>query len=221
MPSFSDCQLASSVFSSEQLKDNSLAFWRLGDLTDSSVNGNTLTNTNSVQFVAGKIGNCAEFNGTSNFLSLVSFSSAFNSSSPYTISIWHNITTLKSLFTLVGCSSSQSLHIHGSSSGALSVNNSSTGDVSIASFFVTNEWHHLVITRNSSSFIKVYKDALLVYNAVAGVTYGSVPNLQLGSLQGSGLFFMSGKLDAVGLWDQELNQQDVNILYNGGRGYEP
>lgn len=220
MPSFSDCELGSLALSAQGLQENNLAFWRLEDLTDSSPNGNTLTNNNSVQFVAGKIGNCAEFNGTDNFLRLNSFSSSFNTSTPYSISIWHNITTLKDYFTLVGCSSSGSLNIHGDSSGALAVNNAFTADVSIASFFTTNTWHHLVVTRNASNFIKVYKNASLVYNALGGVTYGNVPNLQLGALAGSSSFNLSGKLDAVGLWTSELSQADVNLLYNGGAGLQ-
>jgi len=220
MPSFSNCELASLALSAQGLQENNLAFWALEDLTDSSPNGNTLTNNNSVQFVAGKIGNCAEFNGTNNFLRLNSFSSSFNSSTPYSISIWHNITTLKDFFTLVGCNSSTSLHIHGNLAGALAVNNSQSGDVSIASFFTTNTWHHLVVTRNASNFIKVYKNASLVYNALGGVTYGNVPNLQLGALAGNGSFFLSGKLDAVGLWTSELSQADVNLLYNGGAGLQ-
>jgi len=39
--------------------------YRLSDANDSSGNSNTLTNNNSVGFVAGKFGNCADF-GTSN-----------------------------------------------------------------------------------------------------------------------------------------------------------
>ena len=220
MPSLKDSSFGEALILSAGLSEDNLAFWRLEDTTDSSPNGNTLTNNNSVQFVAGKIGNCAEFNGTNNFLRLSSFSSSFNASSPYSVSAWHNITTLKDFFTLAGCSTAQSLHIHGNASGALAVNNSQTADISIASFFVTSEWHHLVVTRNSSGILKVYKDASLVYNAVQGVTYGSVPNIQLGALQGNASFFMSGKLDAVGLWTRELDQTEVNQLYNGGVGLQ-
>jgi len=226
MPSFSNCLLgALTVPSLLRIQEDNLAFWRLEDTTDSSINGNTLTNNGSLTFVAGKIENCGQFAPAvgaqpDKFLSLASFSSPFNSGQPYSISIWHNSADIKNYFTLISCSTAQSLHIHGDSNGTLFINNSQTADVSVAGFFVANEWHHLVVARTSSGYIKVYKDSTLVYNALAGVTYGSVPNLRLGSLQDNGNFTLNGKLDAVGLWTRELDQTEVNQLYNGGVGLQ-
>lgn len=198
-----------------------LAFWKLSDVTDSSPNGNTLTNNNSVQFVAGKIGNCAEFNGSNNYLRLNSFSSSFATNSPYTISLWYNITTLKNYFTLIGCSNTGTFNIHGFANGDLAVNNSAAADASIAGFFTTNSWNHMVVSRDISGNIKIYKNAVQLYNASAQVTYGLVPFIEIGALSSYGsVFATNGKIDAVGIWTRELNQSEINDLYNNGKGTE-
>jgi hypothetical protein len=54
---------------SSSLLTGLLAFYNLSDLTDSSGNGNTLTNNNGVTFSSGKIGNAATLNG-SNWLTV-------------------------------------------------------------------------------------------------------------------------------------------------------
>jgi hypothetical protein len=198
-----------------------LAFWKLSNVTDSSPNGNTLTNNNSVQFVAGKIGNCAEFNGSNNYLSLGSFSSSFYSDSPYTFSLWYNITTLKDYFTLIGCFELETFNIHGFANGDLAVNNSAAGDASIAGFFTTNSWNHMVVSRDISGNIKIYKNAVQLYNAPEQVLYGFVPFIEIGALSTyGGTFATNGKIDAVGIWTRELNQSEINDLYNNGKGTE-
>jgi len=210
--------ISNSVFPMKDL----LAFWRLEGLTDSSGNGNSLTNNNSVQFVAGKIGNCAEFNGSNNYLSLGSFSSSFYSNSPYTFSLWYNITTLKNYFTLIGCFNTVTFNIHGFANGDLDVNNSAAADASIAGFFTTNSWNHMVVSRDISGNIKIYKNAVQLYNAPAQVTYGLVPFIEIGALSTYGSTFATdGKIDAVGIWTRELTEQEIETLYNNGEGLEP
>jgi hypothetical protein len=200
---------------------NLLAFWRLEGLTDSSGNGNSLTNNNSVQFVAGKIGNCAEFNGSDNYLSLGSFSSSFYSDSPYTFSLWYNITTLKNYFTLIGCYNTGTFNIHGFVNGDLAVNNSAAADASIAGFFTTNSWNHMVVSRDISGNIKIYKNAVQLYNAPAQVTYGLVPFIEIGALSTYGsVFATNGKIDAVGIWSRALTEEEIQALYNDGNGAE-
>jgi hypothetical protein len=49
------------------LRSGLLAFYKLSDTSDSSGRGNTLTNNGGVTFVAGKIGNAAEFDGENYF----------------------------------------------------------------------------------------------------------------------------------------------------------
>ena len=199
-----------------------LAFFKLDDLTDASGNGNDLINTNDVQFVAGKIDNCAQFNGTGQSLGLNSFSSTFSSNSPYTISLWYNVTTLKDLFSLVGCSDAETINIHGDISGALSINNAAEADINIPSFFTEGSWNHLVVTRNSSDEIAVWKNGVKLIETASTDTYGPVPFLNIGNYDTSGeQFAMDGKIDAVGLWQRTLTQSEIESLYNNYNGLEP
>lgn len=205
------------------IPSNYLAFWKLNDLADSSPNGNTLINTNNVQFVPGKIGNCAEFDGTTiRYLGIDSFSSPFNTASPYTISLWYNLTTLRSLFTLIGCGNNNTFNMHGDSTGGLSINNSANSDVSISNFFTTNSWNHIVVTRDSSNQMRVWKNGIKVYDSPATVSYGNVPFIDIGFLRGYGAsFLVDGKIDAIGVWQRDLIQSEIDILYNNGIGREP
>jgi len=198
-----------------------LAFWKLDDITDASGNGNNLINTNDVQFVAGKIGNCAQFDGTGKSLGLDSFSSPFSSDSPYTISLWYNVTTLKNYFSLVGCVDVETLNIHGSVDGSLDINNSAVRDFYVENFFTTGSWNHFVATRNSSGQIVAWRNGVKVQESASTATYGNIPFINIGNLDTSGdLFAMDGKIDAVGIWQRELNESEIESLYNSGNGLE-
>lgn len=67
--------------------------YRLSSTTDYSGNGNNLTNNNTVTFVAGKFGNCADF-GTSNTDKYLRISSAMGiSNGVITVSLWVRMNT--------------------------------------------------------------------------------------------------------------------------------
>jgi len=199
-----------------------LAFWKLADTTDSSPNGNNLLNPDDVQFVPGKINNCAQFDGTGKSLNLTSFSSSFNTASPYTISLWYNVTTLKDYFSLIGCSDGSTLNIHGSESGRLDINNSTAADIFVEGFFTAGSWNHLVVTRNSSNQIAVWRNGVKVQESTATGTYGNVPFINIGNVDTSGTSFATdGKIDAVGIWQRELTQTEIQTLYNNYDGREP
>ncbi len=203
------------------IPSNSLAFWKLADLTD-SIGANTLTNNGGVQFVTGKIGNCAQFDGTSQSLGINSFISPFNTASPYTVSLWYNINTLKNYFSLISCSNTGTFNVHGFENGDLAINNSQFADISVSNFFTINSWNHFVITRNSSSQIAVWKNGIKVHESTAVVQYGNVPFINIGNLDTNGTSFATdGKIDAVGLWQRELTEQEILNLYNNGNGLEP
>jgi hypothetical protein len=199
-----------------------LAFYKLDDLTDASGNGNTLTDEGNVAFSSGKIGNCAQFNGTGQSLGLNSFSSPFSSNLPYTISLWYNVTTLKNYFSLVGCSETETINIHGDVDGGLSINNAGESDINIPNFFTAGSWNHLVVTRNSSNEIEVWKNGVSLGATASTDTYGNIPFLNIGNYDTSGeQFAMDGKIDAVGIWQRTLTQSEIESLYNNYNGLEP
>ena len=64
------------------------AFYKLDDLTDSSGNGNALTNNGDVSFSSGKIGNAAVFDNSNYFD--IDMSTLPQGSQDRTISFWFN-----------------------------------------------------------------------------------------------------------------------------------
>lgn len=208
-----------------------IAFWKLSDLTDSSGNGNNLVNTNNVQFVAGKIGNCADFPGSSAvYLQDSSISPAFNPLGPsgsFTASLWIYPESFSNYQAFIGGPNSGGFIIHTDSVQRLYCNEGTSGDVFInSSILQLNQWQHIIFIKSMStgtSRSKVWYNGSKIYDQVTNnvINYdASVTNITLGNFGGFS-FPYSGKLDMVGLWNRELTDQEIQTLYNNGNGREP
>lgn len=198
-----------------------VAFWKLDNLKDVSNNRNSLTNTGNIQFVSGKIGNCAQFGtGTLSIGSLYPTVTA-PSTQAISVSFWANPTSnvLGSVIGARNSAGSNALNIHNQAGGSLNMNNGISTDVVIANAFTVGTWKHYVcIVSNGRT--KVYINGSLVHNGTAGVTYGnSISILNIGRFPDGNQQF-NGLIDAVGIWQRELNQEEVNLLYNSGNGLE-
>ena len=75
------------------LTNNLLAFYKLDNTTDSSGNGNTLTNNGNVSFASGKIGNAAVFDGTNN----LQVTNPISEGAEYSLAGWVNFSNFDSL----------------------------------------------------------------------------------------------------------------------------
>jgi hypothetical protein len=182
-----------------------VAFWKLDNLTDSSGNGNTLTNNGDAQFVTGKIGNCAITDG-SNYLQNNSLSPTFNPNGPegeFTISCWVNPNTLGNYYQAFLGSGSYGFIIHIDTSGNLYCNEGASGDAQINSIIQTDQWQHIVFVKSIASGYrtKVWYNGTKVYDEETGSrgNYGSRTDITLGNY-GTTDFPYDGKLDMVGLW---------------------
>jgi hypothetical protein len=199
-------------------KENLLAFWKLDNLTDSRGNRYTLTNNGGVQFVAGKIGNCAEFNGT-NELTNSSFTPVFNAAQDFSISFWANPTS-NVLGTTVGGGGNGVFNIHNDSSGTLNFNNAQAGDVNVPNAFTVGTWKHYVCIK-AGGRSKVYINGSEVYNQNSNVSYtNTTTTISIGRYPGGTLPYQ-GYIDAVGIWQRALTLQEIQTLYNNGNGLEP
>jgi hypothetical protein len=210
-----------------------LAFWKLEDLTDASGNGNSLTNTNDVQFVAGKIGNAAEFDD--NYLSAAGSSSwvlGSNSGNGATVNFWMRrngnqageiignrdsaiycpwALALDSTDTLRLLSSEAS---EGSNAWAV------TSGGAYGSTNIPNLTWVMVTILRASDLVSV------LINGVADNDIMDVPapntntpnDLFIGS-GGDGPFI--GRIDALGVWNRALTSGEIAQLYNNGNGVEP
>jgi hypothetical protein len=209
----------------EGLLNGLLAFYNLSDLTDSSGNNRTLTNNGGVTFSSGKIGNAAVFNG--NYLKLESFTIP----SEFSISFWCNIeTTAEGNYQVTGLfgtgtdffchtlSNGQTLKIHW---GNPYPNNFNADDPNNNSSVLLNDWTHVVIGQDSAKkyiYTNNVKSEILS-NGISEVT----TNIAIGAFLSGGVepyVLGSKKMDAFGIWNRALSDQEVAALYNAGAGKE-
>jgi hypothetical protein len=203
------------------LTDNLLAFYKLNDLTDSSGNGNTLTNNNGVTFSSGKIGNAAVFDGDNT--KYLSSSSNLGELTPSgnSLSLWFNKTELSNGvvassetadFTgwFLATNADNTIYfLAGTGSGWEVFNTVST--------YNTSEWVHFVMSTDSGGNISFYVNGSLTSTQEAAA-WSPAP-LTIGRNIIDGTPF-DGQIDAVGVWNRALTEAEVTSLYNSGTGLE-
>lgn len=207
-----------------------LAFWKLDNTNDSSVNGNNLTNNGSVQFVTGKIGNCAEFNG-SNYLSNNNVSVAGGS---FTVSQWIYVDSSQT-----GVFSETVSRWYQGSSGSFVTGlnepgqtsdmffgycNTTNGTVRVEAPITYDQWTQYIIRVIDGVSVEAFKNGQFVSNnSMTGNVIASEGDteFQIGAGESSGQFPITGKIDAVGIWTRALTNQEILDLYNSGNGLEP
>jgi hypothetical protein len=190
------------------LRDGLLAFYKLSDTSDSSGRGNTLTNNDGVTFVAGKIGNAAEFD-ESNYLS-VSLSGITKNSSA---SVWINQSSQDGTPLVLGQTAVGNISIRddGYIGAFLSDFGVITSDV-VADF---GDWYHVVGIYDGVIF-KLFVNGVLKATQSTSIFLDN-DLLYIGG-EGGGQF--NGLIDAVGIWNRALSEAEVSALYNNGTGRE-
>jgi len=190
-----------------------LAFWKLADLTDSSGNGNTLTNTNSVTFGAGKIGNAATINN--NYLGR---SWVQDFSEDFAISLWFKSSHDGFLPTIIDFAGVAGLPVLDVRDGNRVNFNDAAAELANAPLTL-GEWTHIVASSLSGE-VKLYAQGNLA-DTVFWTTGGTSSNVRIGTNIAGGTRYLNGEVDAVGVWDRALTAAEVADLYNNGNGLEP
>jgi len=192
-----------------------LAFWKLADLTDSSPNGNNLINTNNVQFVQGKIGDCAEFASSKYLSTNINWNVVQND---WSVSFWMFPTSTPAnvnTFPLVADNIAGTWLIQYLPS--LEIGFSYVASSPLLGPAPLNTWTHVAATKSSAG-LKLYINGILQGTS----TYiGTInPTIFRMNTEFTDQVY-TGKLDAVGIWQRELTQSEIDALYNNGNGREP
>jgi hypothetical protein len=205
-----------------ELLYNPIAFWHLeenyGNRIDATNNAYTLSEGDgSVPNTIGKIGNAANFNGTSNkFLT----NSSISVGSTFSIACWvklnsYNPNNEKGIW---GCGTSgnhfMSLYILNSTNEFIFYND---GMEDIFSGFIPdlNTWYHTVITVTPNG-AKLYIDGNLIGSVVYDPSFDSSwTNFSLSNfyIDGPAGYPIDAVIDEVGIWDIELSQEQVINIY--------
>lgn len=231
------------------LTDNIVAYWKLDESSGNAsdqVNGNTLTNNNSVAFSAGKINNGADFDSVANrTLSITDASqTGLDITGDFSYSGWFNIRATDPgaggghtyvHFSKHGAAAHRSYLLwYNADHGTYTFNFQTSVDGSAvvqrtvtdsgSGYNTANTWEHLVVTYSSgagSNATKFYVNGSLYGTEAAAGTalFNSDETFYLGGGDANYLQGDGGaSLDEVGMWSRVLTAGEVTSLYNSGTG---
>jgi hypothetical protein len=206
-----------------------VAYWKLdeaaGNASDSSGNGNTLTNSNVVTYVPGLIGNAANFVGASS-QQLITFTTlGLGVTTKYSTSQWYfrSATTnaVSSCFAIANANMTGNIWFTDGNLYNYIGSNANFGKVALGG---SGSWTHIVNVYDGTQATNALK--LLVYvNGVAqGLSFtGTIPasftppaEYQMGWNPSTA--FATGLIDESGIWSRAITPAEVAVLYNGGAG---
>ena len=189
------------------LTDNLQAFYKLSDITDSSGYNRTLTNNGGVSFAPGKIGDAGVFNSGNNF----EVTNSILPNSDYSLAGWVNFSNFDSLQYIFSFGYDMGVLFHPGVSPAEVIFTTQVGSYVGAGTPSANEWHFIFVSRNANGDCSISIDNGTVFTGNFGEMY--FPTFQIG-------YLLNGSIDAVGVWNRVLTQQEVTELYNSGTGLE-
>jgi hypothetical protein len=205
-----------------------VAYWKLdessGNASD-SVGSNTLTNTGTATYSAGKINNGVNFTATTMYLGKSSPTGLPSGTSAFTMATWVNFTnfsTARYFMSFGGTTNNTMPTIRCDSSTSWVIDDNGAGTAFPAvSAMSTGTWYHIVYTYpGSGNIYTAYLNGTSIGTAdntrapnmgTTNVSIGSNNNTS----QSSNLV---GSMDEVGIWSRALSSGEVSDLYNGGAG---
>ena len=200
-------------------------YWRFeGNFNDSRGNNNTARAQGSASTATnGSVGGAESLNGTTSYIDFAS--TVLTSATNISISVWFYQTAVAAAYFYVqgvttGCNpSAQGLGTD--SSGHITATVGCGGSVTSTATYSPNTWNHAVMTKDSSSNVKLYLNGALVAgptNNNGGLSL-STGNDMVGAAWNGNVrtAFLNGKLDEVALWNGVvLTASDVSALFRAG-----
>lgn len=222
------------------------AFWNWDESSGNAVDAvsggstNTFVNVNSTAFVAGKIGNCADFEASSSnrFTIANASQTGLNITGDMSIATWANFesapsgafgameligkgfdgnTTRQWRMDIQNISSVPKLQFSASATGS-----GGAGAIVDFSAWALSTWFHIVCLYDASAgSAQFYINASSVGTATGLPT--SIFNgtgITVAGDDGAGGGYLDGKMDMTGVWSGLLTPTDISDLYNAGAGIQ-
>lgn len=218
------------------LTDNLLAYYKLdessGNASDSTGNGQTLVNTNTVAYAAALINNGADFGATNTNKVLVKNTTVGypNGAQPGSISLWTKIRTAPSsggLAELGDMRSPNGLGLHlryGNSAGTLQLaalrdSDSFANNALVNITLSTSAFTHCVCSYDGSA-VSLYINGVFQTSvaSTSTVTGTAVTGFATGDVINGPAIPLSAFTDEIGIWSRGITSTEVTQLYNGGIG---
>lgn len=203
------------------------AYYSLNGNSNKSYGTYNGTDNNGVTYGVGKINQCAIYDGTNDYTTIVPNSDFSFGTADFGVSFWVKRNENGRRQVIMGQSnasgqdSSVSIIIEFSSTDYLIASFcSGANSYSLPNVTTTTDtnWHHVVFTRTSGVF-KIYLDATLLGTLTNSSSINSnfLNDFAFGRLGlHNGLYF-NGSICEVGFWKQSL-ESNVNELYRLGKG---
>jgi hypothetical protein len=223
-----------SNFYENSLTNELVSFWSLDENINDSVGLNNGLSATNINYLAGKIGKAAYFNGVDSKISLPTDSMDLNSE--FTISAWVNLSSLPAFSDVRGIfgnyiyppltdGTGYYLGMYQSKfyflneiypSTPVVVYSATVPDIDI--------WYHIVAIRSTSG-VSMYVNGTLENETTSSGTMdysgGShYPRIGCGRrISGVDDAFWHGLIDEIGIWNRTLTSNEINKLYRGGSQY--
>lgn len=204
---------------------NQTAYYKLdeasGNAADATGNGNTLVNTGTVGYVAGKINNGVDFTNTAGKHLKVESNLGLTSTSSSTVNFWVKYDTntgyLIDWFTQSGAQRRYIIYFDGTQHFRTyfqAVDNPAIGPA-----LSSSTWYMctLVITTGSSALFYINATS---YGSPGGMSNGggALNRFSIGGAGDSDGAPADAIFDEVGVWDRALSGSEITELYNAGAG---
>ncbi len=228
------------------LTTNLQGYWKLdestGNAADSSGNGSTLTNTNTVVYTAGKINNGGLLVRATPSYFKCADNTALSITGDISVSLWINLTATASVVgdnmqliskwqdssnrdyrMLIG--NDNTLNFAFTSGGTGAQSDFGTG----AQITSSGVWYHIVATLNPSGgsstglfYVNGSSVSITSHSGAATSIHDGTSSFVLGIVNpdGTPVEPLGGILDEVGIWSRVLSSTEVTALYNSGNGLQ-
>ncbi len=209
-----------------------------GNAADSSGNGFTLTNNNTVAYAPGLINNAADF-GSANTNKYFSSTTNYGITGNFSVSLWVKLNTeissgiygffqtsntnVNVIYTVSYEYNSGTRRIKVDRVKAGDSFNSGTYNVTLG----TSAWNNIILVYNGTT-VKAYFNNVEVisvttsgngaYGSADGTTVGSLFDYTVGSSSPNN--YTSSLIDIVNTWSRSLTTTEIAQLYNNGRGFQ-
>lgn len=218
------------------LKSQFYANWHLNEASgtnaaDTSGNSRNGTTVGAPSWVAAKLNNGLQFNGTTQYVSCGDIA-GFERTDSFSVECWFKTIGASDMIVIskmLGSGNYTGWEMYIGSgrvyADLFGIYPSSYLRKYTVATFNDNNWHHAVITYNGSSLssgTKIYVDGSLQSTTTVSDTLSTTminaANLQFAARNATSLF--TGILDEIVIYGKELTSGEVTSRYNGGSGIE-
>ena len=200
------------------LAGNLLAWWPGEGSAADLLGGHSGTNSGGVTFTNGYVGQAFSFDGTNGYVA-VPDTGLPAGSTPRTVEFWMKPATNAREAVIYGSYTASSAFYVSVNTNVAAIGRWGGGAVNGTKVVTDGVWHHVALTYDGGSTVKLYVDGLLDASSAFGYNTVLTGNLYLGSPVGGNTNHFAGLLDEVVIFNRALSAAEVATDFaDGNRG---